>query len=209
MRIMHLLQERQAPAPVEEIAAGIGLHVNTTREHLDRLVASGFVVRAPEHRTTRGRPRMLYRSVDSAAAATVDSRARGHLVRLLLDGYGKPMDSPVASAEVAGMTWASQLGCLGGAATRDDQVDADEQLAALGRHLEDLGFEPEIEPGSLDVSLNHCPFADVPAERRGVVCGAHFGLVRGVLIRHEGPLVAKSLDPLVDPHRCVLHLARV
>jgi predicted ArsR family transcriptional regulator len=209
MRIMRLLQERQGPVPVEEVADGIGLHVNTTREHLDRLVASGFVVRSPEHRTTRGRPRMLYRSVDSAAAATVDSRARGHLVRLLLDGYGQPMESPAANAEVAGMNWATQLGCPGALATDSETADIDAQIAALERHFEELGFEPEVERGSLDVALHHCPFADVPSDRRGVVCGAHLGLAKGVLARHQGPLVVDRLEPGPDHHNCVLHLTHV
>lgn len=207
MRIMRLLQEHQGPVPVEEVAAGVGLHVNTTREHLDRLVASGFVVRQPEHRTTRGRPRMLYRSVDSAAAATVDSRARGHLVRLLLDGYGQPMESPVVAAEAAGMTWAAQLGCPGTAASHDDAADAEEQIAALQRHLEDLGFDPEFERESMEMLLGHCPFADVPNERRGVVCGAHLGLVRGIVARHEGPLTVEKLVPRGDGAHCVVRLA--
>lgn len=209
MRIMRLLQERQGPVPVEEVAGGIGLHVNTTREHLDRLVASGFVVRSAEHRTTRGRPRMLYRSVDSAAAATVDSRARGHLVRLLLDGYGQPMESPAANAEVAGMNWATQLGCPGALASDDEAADIDEQIAALERHFEELGFEPEVERETLEVALHHCPFADVPSDRRSVVCGAHLGLTRGVLARHQGPLVVERLEPGPEHHNCVLHLAHV
>ncbi len=207
MRIMRLLQERQGPVPVEEVAAGVGLHVNTTREHLDRLVASGFVVRQPEHRTTRGRPRMLYRSVDSAAAATVDSRARGQLVRLLLDGYGQPMESPVDEAEVAGVTWAAELGCPGSTATDDPAADREEQIAALQRHLEDLGFEPEFERDSMELSLSHCPFADVPSERKGIVCGAHLGLVRGVLSRHEGPLTVSQLVPRGSGSHCVVKLA--
>jgi predicted ArsR family transcriptional regulator len=207
MRIMRLLHEWQGPVPVEDVAGGIGLHVNTTREHLDRLVASGFVVRTPEHRTTRGRPRMLYRSVDSAAAATVDSRARGHLVRLLLDGYGQSMESPVANAEVAGMNWATQLGCPGALGSDDDRANIDEQIAALERHFEELGFAPEIERETLEVSLHHCPFADVPSHRRGVVCGAHLGLAKGVLARHQGPLVVDRLEPGPEHHNCVLHLA--
>jgi len=207
MRIMQLLQDHQGLVPVEEIATGVGLHVNTTREHLDRLVAAGFVVRTPEHRTTRGRPRMLYRSVDSAAAAMLDSRARGHLVRLLLDGYGQPMESPVTTAELAGMNWATQLGCPGSVSTHDETKDIEEQLNALERHLEDLGFDPEVKRETLEVAIHHCPFADIATSRRGVVCGAHLGLARGVLARHEGPLVVERLVPGPERRNCVLRLA--
>ena len=209
MRIMRLLQERQGPVPVEDVAVGVGLHVNTTREHLDRLVASGFVVRQPEHRTTRGRPRMLYRSVDSAASATVDSRARGHLVRLLLDGYGRPMESPVAEAELAGMEWAAELGCPGTVSVDNSDADAEEQISALMRHLEELGFDPELDRDSMQMSLSHCPFADVPSDRKNVVCASHLGLARGVLTRHQGPLVVDALEPRGTGDHCVLRLAHV
>lgn len=206
-RIFQLLQAHGGAVPVEEVAAGVGLHVNTAREHLDRLVASGFVEREAEHRTTRGRPRIFYRSVGSAAVAAVDGRAREQLVRLLLDGYGKALESPGDAAEQAGAEWAAQLGCPGAEASADEAADLTEQLSALRRHFEDLGFEPEFDSDALELHLRHCPFEDVARERREVVCGAHVGLARGVLTRHAGPLRVDRMEPLVEPQHCVLHLA--
>ena len=208
MQILQLLQERQRPVPVDEVAEGVSLHVNTTREHLDRLVAAGFVAREVEHRTTRGRPRMLYRSIDSAAVAAIDSKARAHLVSLLLEGYGQPMESPVTSAEMAGVAWAAELGCRGSTPSGDDDHDVREQLAALHRHLEELGFEPEPLDGGMEVALHHCPFADIASERRGVICGAHLGLARGILERHPGPLVVDGLAARGRGDHCLLRLVR-
>ena len=207
MQILQLLQERQKPLPVDEVATGVGLHVNTTREHLDRLVASGFVERAVEHRTTRGRPRMLYRSIDAAAVAAIDSKARAHLVSLLLEGYGQPMESPVRSAEMAGVAWAAELGCPGSVPTDDPDHDYAEQLAALHRHLEELGFEPERVDDD-QIALHHCPFADISSERRGVICGAHLGLARGILERHRGPLQVAGLSARGAGDHCLLRLSR-
>lgn len=134
--ILHVLQERGAPVPVDEVAAAVGLHVNTAREHLDRLVASGFVEREPEVRTTRGRPRMLYRSIDRAAAATVDARAREHLARLLVDGYGRALECPAESAEDAGFRWADEITARaarsGAGATRHDRTDEAEGAVVPG-----------------------------------------------------------------------------
>lgn len=209
MQILQLLQERQRPLPVDEIAAGVGLHVNTAREHLDRLVASGFVEREVEHRTTRGRPRMLYRSIDAAAVAAIDSKARAHLVSLLLDGYGQPMESPVSQAEMAGVAWAAELGCPGSEAAGDPERDSREQFAALRRHLEELGFEPEVVEEESELALHHCPFADIQGERRGIVCGAHLGLVRGILQRHQGPLTVDEFRSRGKGDHCVLRLTRV
>ena len=209
MQILQLLQERQRSMPVDEVAVGVGLHVNTTREHLDRLVASGFVEREVEHRTTRGRPRMLYKSIDAAAVAAIDSKARAHLVSLLLEGYGQPMDSPAAAAEMAGVAWAAELGCPGSSATGDAEHDYTEQLDALLRHLEELGFEPERIDGDVELALHHCPFADISSERRGVICGAHLGLARGILERHQGPLTVEGLVPRGQGNRCLLRLSGV
>ena len=207
-RIYQLLQNDGGAMPVEDVALGVGLHVNTAREHLDRLVASGFIEREAEHRTTRGRPRILYRSVGSAAVAAVDARAREQLVRLLLDGYGKAMESPGRAAEEAGEAWAGELGCPGASSSDDDAADLEDQLGALRRHFEDLGFEPEFDMDTLELHLRHCPFEDVARDRRDVVCGAHAGLARGVLTRHEGPLSVDRLEPLVESQHCVLHLTR-
>lgn len=204
---MRLLHSRQAPTTVEDVAEGVGLHINTTREHLDRLVTAGFVVRQPERRTTRGRPRMLYHSVDNAVVSTIDSRARAQLVRLLIEGYGRALPSPATTAEEAGRAWAAELGCPGTEATGDEAADVEGQIAALLRHLEDYGFDPEYEPESLDLALRHCPFADVPSHRRSVACSAHLGLARGMLSCHEGPLVVDSLDVKMDEELCVLRLA--
>ncbi len=209
MQILQLLQERQRPLPVDEIATGVGLHVNTAREHLDRLVASGFVEREVEHRTTRGRPRMLYKSIDAAAVAAIDSKARAHLVSLLLDGYGQPMDSPVYNAEMAGIAWAAELGCPGSESIGDEVRDSREQFAALRRHLEELGFEPETLVDESELALHHCPFADIQGERRGVICGAHLGLARGILERHRGPLAVDELVSRGHGDHCVLRLTRV
>ena len=207
VQILRVLQERERSTPVEEVAREIGRHVNTTREHLDRLVASGFVTRESEQTKKRGRPRMLYSSVDSAAVAISGSRAREQLVDLLVEGYGKDYASPEAAAEEAGRAWASQLGCPGAAASEDETQDASAQIAALERHFAQLGFEPEVHREALEVHLLHCPFAGAAQRRTGVVCGAHLGLARGVLARHQGPLHAERLDPFCETGHCVLHLS--
>lgn len=64
VKLLHILQRADEPLTVDALAAAVALHVNTTREHLDRLIAAGFVTRQPEDRATRGRPRLLYRAVD-------------------------------------------------------------------------------------------------------------------------------------------------
>lgn len=198
VEILHVLQGADGALSAESLAAAVGLHLNTAREHLERLVAAGFLERQPEVRSTRGRPRILYRVVDRDAGATLDERLRAHLLSVLAEGYGKQVDEPDVVAERIGRAWAQGLAATGAA----------DQLAALEMHLEDLGMRPEVELEPLRIHLRRCPFEDLARQRPDVVCSVHLGVARGVLAHHEGPVVAERLEPFVAPQHCILHLAR-
>ena len=206
--ILHLLQGADEPLGIADIATAVGLHPNTAREHLDRLIGAGFVVSETEVRLTRGRPRLRYRAVERAAAATLDVRARAQLARLLVSGYGKTMTSPADSAREAGHQWAVALAATGGERPADlsEQDAGRAQVIALETHFEDLGFAPEVDPSGTEIHLRRCPFADLARERTDVVCSVHLGLAQGVLANVPGPMRATGLDPFVGPRHCVLHL---
>lgn len=214
VEILAVLQRSGHALPVSRVAQDVGLHVNTAREHLDQLVASGFVERSTEPRATRGRPRMVYRAIDRPAPASVHGAVRDRLTGLLVDGFGAAMDSPGAGAEAAGRGWAlERVADAGGRLPEAGRPEgsaphtaAGAQLAALERHLDDLGFAPSTDAASLQVHLHRCPFDDLARRRTEVVCAVHLGLARGVLACQGGPLVAERLEPFVEPHRCVLHL---
>jgi predicted ArsR family transcriptional regulator len=72
--ILRFLADADRALPIEEVVGSVGLHVNTVREHLDKLVAAGLVARRPEHRTIRGRPRLLYTAL---ARDPMDGEASG------------------------------------------------------------------------------------------------------------------------------------
>ncbi|MBC7291927.1 MAG: helix-turn-helix domain-containing protein [Actinotalea sp.] len=192
--ILRLLEERGTPVPVETVAAEVGLHVNTVREHLDRLVVAGFAARAPEIRHTRGRPRMLYRSIATEATNDLDHRVRDQLMSILLTGYPRP-DEARARAEQAGETWAAHYPCE--TAGRDAGT-RESQLAALHDHFRALGFEPAPEDGGLTLRLRHCPFAELRDAGGDVICRVHLGLTRGMLERHEGPLTVDRIVRVGD-----------
>lgn len=222
MAMVHLLQRQDAPMSADEIACGVGLHVNTVREHLERLMESGLVTSEVERRHTRGRPRILYSAAPDIEAPG-DARARDQLVRALLAGLGTsepaapacPVRLPVQAqhpggqAEECGRTWARLLGEATPPADHADLVsrpEAQAQLADLRRHLKDLGFEPEADPAGMEVHLHRCPFVDLVAQAPDIVCQVHLGLSQGVLENHDGPLVATWLERFVGPHHCILHL---
>ena len=198
--ILRLLEERGTALPVETVAEEVGLHVNTVREHLDRLVVAGFAARAPEIRRTRGRPRVLYRSTAAEATTELDQRVRDQLMGVLLAGYPGP-DEARARAEQAGETWAAHYPCE---TAGRDQGTRESQLAALHDHFRTLGFEPVPGDDGLTLRLQHCPFADLRDGSGDAVCRVHLGLTRGMLARHDGPL---TVDRIVRVgHGCEVRL---
>ena len=61
---INLLHELQihGSMTVAELAAATGLHRNTAREHLHRLIDAGFISSEPIPRASKGRPMILYRA---------------------------------------------------------------------------------------------------------------------------------------------------
>lgn len=213
--ILAVLRAEGAGLAVERVAERVGLHVNTTREHLEVLVAAGLASRAAEPRATRGRPRTLY-AARGPAEPDGEPWLRDQLSRVLLAGYGRPIAEPGAEAERAAAGLAAELaaGERGGGAAGDATAPAeapdpagagDRQVAALREHFARLGFDPEVR--GAEVRLRRCPVLDLAHERTEVVCGVHLGLARGVLARAGGPVRAAGIVPFAGPGYCVLRLA--
>ncbi|MFK4807982.1 ArsR family transcriptional regulator [Microbacterium sp. ZW CA_36] len=185
VEIMHLLQERPHRT-VSELVAATGLHANTVREHVQRLMHAGYVIAETERRTTRGRPRVLYSAAtgDGEASSPVAIRRaeaaarRGDLLRRM---YGSDTDA--------------ELG-----------ADALHQLDALVEDLGDAGFDPLVDERALTVDLTPCPHAPA-AEHRGTLCHVHVGIMDGVLAQAGGPLRVEGIAPSCDPTQCVVQLA--
>jgi predicted ArsR family transcriptional regulator len=187
VEIMRLLQERPHRT-VSELVTATGLHANTVREHVQRLIDAGYVIAETERRTTRGRPRVLYSAAtgDGEASSPVAIRRaeaaarRGDLLRRM---YGSDTDA--------------ELG-----------ADALHQLDALVEDLGDAGFDPLVDERALTVDLTPCPHAPA-AEHRGILCHVHVGLMDGVLAQAGGPLRVEGIAPSCDPAQCVVQLAAV
>jgi len=186
VRILHLLQERPGRT-IAELCTATELHANTVREHLQRLIAAGYVVPETEHRTTRGRPRVLYSAAtgtDAASSAIAQRKAReaahrGDLMRRVM-----PADEPSALAP-----------------------DALHQLDALVEDLSDAGFDPVVDESELTVDLTPCAYASEQESHRAVLCHVHLAVMQGVLAEAGGPLSVDGMLPACDPTRCVVQLS--
>jgi len=190
VQIMHLLQERPHRT-VTELCAATGLHANTVREHLQRLIDGGHVILERERRATRGRPRMLYSAATGEAGASSpvararvrEAARRGDLMRRVLPD--------------------SDFGTDG-----DLDPDAMHQLDAIVDDLVDAGFDPLVDQDALTIDLSPCPHAATQPEHRDTLCSVHLGLMQSVLAEARGPLRVEGMAASCDPAQCVVHLAR-
>ncbi|WP_144792852.1 ArsR family transcriptional regulator [Microbacterium paludicola] len=184
VQILHLVQSR-SPRTIGDLCDATGLHQNTIREHLQRLIEGGYIIASTERRTTRGRPRTLYSAATGTPEASSDvarekitaAARRGDLMRRALPQT------------------ASDLG-----------TEAAHQLDALIEHLEESGFEPVIDDDQLTVDLTPCPHAAARPEDRPVLCRVHLGLMQGVLTQAGGPLTADFVQEPAAPEECTVQL---
>jgi predicted ArsR family transcriptional regulator len=184
VEILHLIQE-QPRRTILELQEATDLHPNTIREHLARLISDGFIVAEKEHRTTRGRPRVLYSAADGDATRSAiqrrkvrDAAQRGDLMRRVLT-----VDVPDVL-----------------------ETRALHQLDALVEELEDEGFDPIIDDSALTVDLTPCAHATAQADHREVLCSVHLSLLQGVLTEAGGPLAVDGMRSSCDPSVCIIQL---
>ncbi len=204
-RLLEALRSSPEGLTLDRAAASAGLHPNTVRFHLQRLVEAGLAAREPEPRSGPGRPRTRY----LAAPETLAADAAGYrlLARVLAGGIAAAAGDPAAAGEAAGRAWGVEM--VGGR-TGPEPATADEAVARVVELLASMGFDPEaVRDGDrVRVLLHRCPFGDLARERQDVVCSSHLGIMRGALRAMGAPVRATRLRAFVAPGLCVADLAR-
>ncbi|KAA9107629.1 helix-turn-helix transcriptional regulator [Microbacterium rhizomatis] len=188
IELLSLLHERPRRT-IAELTDETGLHANTVREHLQRLEADGLVVRTTEHRTTRGRPRVLFTAVMGEEA--VSSPVARRKVRAAAD-RGDLMRRLIPDAEPD---------------TRDLAPDALHQLDAIVENLAESGFEPAFDGRDLTLDVTPCPHQEAQSGHRETLCAVHLGIMQGVLAEAGGPLRAIAVRTDGVPSGCIVQLA--
>ncbi|OJX95460.1 putative ArsR family transcriptional regulator [Salana multivorans] len=211
--LLHLLQQR-GTATVAELAESTGLHPNTVREHLSRLLEVDLVRREAEVRTVRGRPRMFYRPTSGAEVAA-DAEASGRLeATLARTAFARALIEGFAAREPGTQARAEAAGAVVGRGLPPDRLDAlphddaERGILALEAHLDSFGFDPEWDSETLTFHLWRCPFLEMAKDRPDVVCGVHSGLAEGVLESAGGAMTVERLTPFVGSHHCTLAIRR-
>ena len=187
---------------IKALADATGLHENTVRFHLGRLLDDGLVERQRGESSGPGRPPLTFvarRDQDGAGRDNYELMAT-----VLTDFVESTSADPAVVAQEAGRAWArSQAPSRSGVQGWDDALDE------LARVLDATGFAPELkaDPGGATVRVHHCPFLSIARADQAVPCGVHLGLMEGVLEAAGAPGRVDRLVPFVTPSLCVAHLS--
>lgn len=196
-RLLEALQAADGPLDVVALATAVGLHVTTTRFHLDLLERAGLVQRAAERAGRPGRPRQLYTLVPVAQP----EEGHRHLAAVLAGELAADPDHGPQRAELAGRRWAEQ------ALPNSDELPWDEGTRRIGELFDALGFAPRLvdDEQHRHLELDGCPFRDLARAYPHIVCTVHLGLLRGALHRLQLPDAAQGagLRPFVGPELCI------
>ena len=152
-RLFRYLRLSGRPVPVRELATRLGLHANTIRPHLRRLVDAGLV--ASETRrgpSAVGRPQTVY------TAVAMDNR-EGRDYRLLADILATLMTGARAraGAETLAREWGDYL--MTRARPAPGARRPGPNLAALRDALAEAGFDPDSGAGGTAPWRSRCEAA--------------------------------------------------
>ncbi|MBX3098573.1 MAG: helix-turn-helix domain-containing protein [Salinibacterium sp.] len=181
---INLLHELQlhGSMTVTELATATGLHHNTAREHLHCLIDAGFVRAEPIPRTSKGRPKILYRAANRPDDPAREARL--HAADIRTERFRRLV--PIREI-------------------RSDHASLNRQLDVLDDHLDQCGFDADINPDASLMTVHACPFSDL-ARENPQVCQVHFALVKDALELTDGPLDARELHPFSGVDECTLDL---
>src|SRR5580704_5297245 len=192
-RLYEVVCERTEPVGRDEAAAAAGVGRALAVYHLDKLVESGLLTARYQRPPGRsgpgaGRPAKLYTRSGREFAVSVPPREYELAARLLVqavesDLTGRSQDALVDAAR--------RLGVEIGSRFRGDLTAA----------LAGQGYEPRRGADGV-TRLRNCPFHQLAAHHRDVVCGMNLGLIEGIV----AGLGAEGLRPVLDPqpgHCCV------
>lgn len=193
--VLRVLKTAKSSMSIAAIADELGVHPNTVRFHLDRLVSEGQVEQVAPDRKGPGRPPLLFRAIRQ-----MDRGGPRHyrlLAEILASAFAGERD-PGAKALAAGRAWGQGL-------EPPKARGMKKSIEHLVATLDELGFAPERR-GQRELALRHCPFLELAEARAAVVCPIHLGLMQGALEAWDAPVAVDRLDAFAEPDLCLAHL---
>ncbi|MEO5900372.1 MAG: helix-turn-helix domain-containing protein [Ilumatobacteraceae bacterium] len=187
-RVFRYIADAGRPVDVADVTERLGVHHNSVRQHLSKLVDAGLVCESTAPSVGPGRPRLRY-AIDASVESRWGVTGPYERLTLMLAEIIRTGDSP----EDVGR----RIGRLG----RPPSDEAAQPVVTLVETMARHGFQPEPERhgSQFEVTLRVCPFATTALADPDTVCGLHLGLALGAAESLPGVVI----DDLVrqDPRQ--------
>lgn len=164
--------KRSGHATVPELAARVGLNVETVREHVKHLTAQGLVHREGTRGSGPGRPEVVHAL--TAEADRLFPRREGELLRGLAAHLKAAGHEDLLREYIEGLVEERRAAAM----ARVEHLAGRARLDEAARVLSEQGFMAVVEEhgGRPQLRLCHCPFRDLIDETR-IPCRTEIGFV--------------------------------
>src|SRR2546429_570855 len=176
---------------VEDVSREAGVHRSVAFEHLERLVALGYLEVA-HRRGLPGKPAKIYKLTGGPVQISHPMRRYD----IVAESLGRAFD---------------ELGDIGSHAVRRAGRNFGESISLPGSKSPMAALEPMLEMGaeyetdrSGIIQCNNCLFAEV-CRRAPVICRVHAGVLEGLFMHTELNVSVKALG-FRDPYGCAYML---
>ncbi|AEQ06391.1 hypothetical protein LJU02_04280 [Corynebacterium pseudotuberculosis] len=176
-------------AKIQELAATLGMHINTARGHLDELLERKAIQTVTAPSKGRGRPSLVYRSriPDNRAVASEYVT----LIRILVQRLAAD-NAPLELAREIGLEWGQVM---------HKTCTPRKTPAILARRLRLMGFDP-IEHED-ELRLYSCPFITGDERPSRFLCAIHAGMLQALVLNTD---LDVSLKPDEGPTYCAIKI---
>ena len=175
------------PRSVEQVSREANVHRSVAFEHLERLVALGYLA-SERRRGFPGKPAKIYRLTAGPVQISHPMRRYDVLAEALAKEFQRLGDNGTKAIRQAGRALGATLA----------RPEARSVTAALEPVIE-MGGEYEIGPKGA-IECGNCLFAEV-CRRTPVICSFHAGLLEGLLERTPTASGVEALGHR-DPNGC-------
>ncbi len=175
------------PRSVEDVARESGIHRSVAFEHLERLVALGYLEIA-HRRGLPGKPAKIYKLIGGPVQISHPMRRFDIIAESLALAFDELGDIGSHAVRRAGRVFGQSIAAR----------NAKSPMAAIEPMLE-MGAEYELQTGDI-LHCSNCLFAEV-CRRAPVICRFHAGILEGLLEEVEPDLSIKVLG-FRDPYGC-------
>ena len=190
-RILLDFYVHEAEWTVDDVAKAVGIHRTVAHDHLERLVALGYLV-AGQRRGQFGKPPKLYRLAGQQIDFSYPPRRFARLAGLLAETLQERGAEGIRAARQAGRRYGATLVSKPGGSAQ-----------AVLRQLAPLGAVYTITDHQ--ILARNCIFRQACATAQDVVCELHAGLLEGAFRQAGLSLRIKAFRNFAE-HGCAYRL---